>query len=267
MSKKYTSKNFHLHYIPQYTLLIKIDFLVDTLLVLDESNHVQVLYSYPANQPDGDAIKLLGLPFQHIFINVPVQSLVFIPDDVFDDIDKPLYQEFLLDEQPARTYEYRIPNFDIMACYQFDLLLYNRWRAIFPNAKFVADFQWILGGVQSHIPLQGEVVGTHFRNTQLELFVFKNGAFQMYNIFDIDNENDLHYFMLTTFKALGLSAPVQKILVSGIAQNHSYAEALHRFSEKVEFMKAKTPMYVSDEEIRKDVDSFNLMLDYPLCVS
>src|SRR5690606_40903706 len=74
MSKKYTSKNFHLHYIPQYTLLIKTDFLVDTLLVLDESNHVQVLYSYPANQPDGDAIKLLGLPFQHIFINVPVRS-------------------------------------------------------------------------------------------------------------------------------------------------------------------------------------------------
>src|SRR5690606_34486458 len=120
---KYTSKNFHLHYIPQYKLFIKADFLKDTLLVVDESNEIQAMFSYPTNEPDAEAIKLLGLPFQQVFIGLPVQSLVFIPSEVYQANDQTLYQDFLIDDHAERTRVYTLEHLEITACYQYDLLL------------------------------------------------------------------------------------------------------------------------------------------------
>ncbi|TYR33348.1 DUF3822 family protein [Sphingobacterium phlebotomi] len=263
---KYTSKNFHLHYIPQYKLFVKADFLEDTLIVVDESNDVQAMFSYPANEPDAEAIKLLGLPFQYVFITLPVQSLVFIPAEVYQEENHALYQAFLLDEHEERTQVYTLDNLQIKACYQYDLLLYNRWRTIFPHAKFVADFKLLLGEVQAYIPMQGEVLGAHFNNTQVELFAFKNGKFLFYNVFDIQNVDDLNYFILTTCQAFGLHIKLPKILISGVDTEHQYSVALAHFANRIEFMQARTNLYADDESVEKEVNKFNFIADAPLCV-
>lgn len=264
---KYTSKNFHVHYIPQYKLFVKADFLEDTLIVVDESNEVQAMFSYPVNEPDADAIKLLGLPFQYVFISLPVESLVFIPAEIYQEENQPSYQTFLIDDHIDRTQVYTLDNLAITACYQYDLLLYNRWRAIFPHAKFVTDFQLLLGEVQAYIPMQGEVLGAHFNSTQVELFAFKNGKFLFYNVFDIQNVDDLNYFVLTTCQAFGLHIKLHKILISGVDAEHQYSVALAHFANRMEFMQARTGLRADDEHIEKEVNKFNFIVDAPLCVS
>ncbi|PRD56274.1 DUF3822 family protein [Sphingobacterium gobiense] len=264
---KYTSKNFHLHYIPQYKLFVKADFLEDTLIVVDESNEVQAMFSYPTNEPDAEAIKLLGLPFQYVFVSLPVQSLVFIPAEVYQEENHPLYQTFLIDDHVERTQVYTLDNLQITASYQYDLLLYNRWRAIFPHAKFAADFQFILTEVQTYIPMQGTVLGAHFNNTQVELFGFKNGKFLFYNVFDINNVDDLNYFVLTTCQAFDLPIRLHKILISGVNVEHEYSIALSHFANRTEFLQTQVDLYADDEDIAKEANKFNIIATALLCVS
>jgi len=264
---KYTSKNFHLHYIPQYKLFIKADFLKDTLLVVDESNEIQAMFSYPTNEPDAEAIKLLGLPFQQVFIGLPVQSLVFIPSEVYQANDQTLYQDFLIDDHAERTRVYTLEHLEITACYQYDLLLYNRWHAIFPDATFVSDFQLLLTNIQAHIPMQGEVLGAHFNDTQVELFAFKNGKFLFYNVLEIQNVNDLNYFILNTCRTFDLHIKLHKILLSGVDETHEYRTALTMFTNRIEFMDAQAVLHAADEDIVKQIRKLNLIADAPLCVS
>lgn len=264
---KYTSKNFHLHYIPQYKLFIKAGFLEDTLLVVDGSNEIQALFSYASDEPDAEAIKLLGLPFQQVFIGLPVQSLVFIPTEVYQAENQENYQDFLMDTHTERTQIHALAHLEITACYQYDLLLYNRWHAIFPHATFITDFQLLLGEVQAYIPMQGEVLGAHFSDSQVELFAFKNGKFLFYNVFDIQNTNDLNYFVLTTCQAFGLHIRLHKILISGIDANHEYSDTLTSFGNRIEFMHAQTDLYAVNENVVKEARKLNFIADAPLCVS
>ena len=114
--------------------------------------------------------------------------------------------------------------------------------------------------------MQGEILGAHFKDTQVELFVFKNGVFQFYNIFDIETLDDLYYFLLNTCQSLDLQAPVQKILVSGIRNEHPYLQALGRFAENIEFIKIKSAFHANDESVATKLNELNLMTDYSLCV-
>jgi len=264
---KYTSKNFHLHYIPQYKLFVRADFLEDTLIVVDESNQVQAMFRYPSNEPDAEAIKLLGLPFKYVFISLPAQSLVFVPKDVYQAENQSLYQTFLLDSHTDRTQTHSLDNLAITACYQYDLLLYNRWRAIFPHAKLVADFQILLDEIQAHIPMQGTVLGAHFSNTQVALFAFKNGTFLFYNMFDILHVDDLNYFVLAICQAFDLDIKLHKILVSGVDAQHDYSMALGHFANRIEFIRGRTDLCADDEDVQQEIDRLNFIADAPLCVS
>ncbi|MGO1243806.1 MAG: DUF3822 family protein [Sphingobacterium sp.] len=262
---KYTSKNFHLHYIPQYKLLIKTGFIEETLVVIDESNEVQVLHSYPSNQPDSAATKLLGLPFQQVFITLALQGLVFIPSEVYNENDRSLYQQFLPDDNLSRTHKVDIDSIDVSGCYQFDLLTHNKWKSIFPKAIFVANFSIVLQQAQAHIPLQGEVFGIHMNDNQAELFAFKNGKFQFYQIFDVHSKNDLNYFILNTCNSIGISPKMNKILVSGLAMDHEYTMLLEGFSTNLVFIKPTTNVHSEEEKVNEKLDPLNTLIDSQLC--
>ncbi len=262
---KYTAKNFHLHYIPQYKLLIKTGFIEDTLVVLDENNEIQVLHSYPSNLPDSEATKLLGLPFQKVFITVALQGLVFIPTEVYNENDSSLYQRFLPDDKISRTHKINLESIDVTGCYQFDLLAHNKWKVIFPTAKFIPNFCMVLQQAQAHIPLQGEVFGLHMNDNQVELFAFKNGKFQFYQIFDVHNKNDLNYFILNACKSTGISTKMDKILVSGLASDHQYIPLLEGFSTNLVFIKPTVKIQSENSEVQEKLNPLNVLIDSQIC--
>lgn len=264
---KYTSENFHLHYIPQYRLLIKSDFLEDTLLVLDDSNEVQALYSYPCDTPDPEAVKLLGLPFQHVAISLPLQSLAFVPSEVYSSRDLGHYQDFLLDEQQGRTHTFQVEKYGITAVYQYDLLLQNRWAAILPEAKLLNDSQVVLQSIEAYIPSQGTILGIHVKDKQMELFVFIDGSFQLYNLFDIDNSEDLQYFVLNVCKTLELAPKFDKIILSGVGASHPYTRVAEKYSPVIEFLRSSTKISSGSATVQEEIESSNLLADYLECVS
>lgn len=261
----YTAKNFQLHYLPSYKLLVKTDFLQDSLLVLNAENELVALYSYPSDSPDGEAMKLLGLPFQQVFINIPLQSMVFVPTEVYDEKDKGLYQTFQLDDNKDRTMSMELPSLAVTVCYQYDLLLHNRWRKIFPEAKFVADFQLVLEHVQSHVPMQGVVLGAHFRDVQVDLYCFIDGQFQLYNSFEIASADDLKYFVLNLLQTLGIKTKADKFIFSGIASQHEFGEIFSRFAEEVMYLSPRTQVECPTEIPLEEMEALNLLIDTHLC--
>lgn len=263
----YTSKNFHLHYIPQYKLFINTDFLEDTLIVTDEADHVMTMFSYPSNEPDVAAVKLLGLPFQHVYVCLPVQSLVFIPTAVYQEEQSDLYKQFLAEDNAARTQTYKFDNLEVTACYQYDMLLFNRWQTIFPNAKFTADFQLLLREVEKYIPMKGEVLGAHFSATQVALYGFKDGKFLFYNAVDILNVDDLNYFVLATCQSFGFQIKLHKVLLSGVRKNHLYGKVLETLAHRLEYIEASRILQVDEEDLKQILAQFNFVTDAPLCVS
>ena len=262
----YTAKNFQLHYLPSYKLLVKTDFLQDSLMVLNAENELVALYSYPSDSPNGEAMKLLGLPFQQVYINIPLQSMVFVPSDVYEEKDKGLYQTFQLDDNADRTKSLALASLAVTVCYQYDLLLHNRWRKIFPEAKFVSDFQLVLDHVQTHVPMQGIVLGAHFRDVQVDLYCFIDGQFQLYNSFEIASADDLKYFVLNLLQTLGIKNKADKFIYSGIAAQHEFNDIFARFADESIFLAPRTVVACPAEVPVEELEAMNLLLDAPLCV-
>ncbi len=264
---KYTAENFHLHYIPQYQLLIKSDFTTDTLIVLDELQEVQVLYSYPSQTPDADATKLLGLPFQDISISLPLQSFTLVPSEVYDSRHMAHYQEFVQEEQMNRTQAESIEGLGVTGVFQFDLLLHRRWSAIFPQAKFLADFQVVLATAQRYLLAVGQVLGIHVKDKQVDLFVFQGKELQFYNIFDVEQLADLQYFVLNVCNSLGLTGQFSQVLLSGVSAEHPFMAVAQRHGQTVQLMQPRVKLRSSDTEVQAFIRSLNLMADFRLCVS
>lgn len=261
----YTAKNFQLHYLPSYKLLVKTDFLQDSLLILNAENELVAFYSYPSDSPDGEAVKLLGLPFQKVYINIPLQSMVLVPAEVYAEQDKDLYQTFQLDTHTERTKSTALASLGLMVCYQYDLLLHNRWRKIFPEAKFVTDFELVLDPVQSYVPMQGIVLGAHFRDMQVDLYCFVDGQFQLYNSFEIASADDLTYFILNLLQTMGIDRKVDKFIYSGIPSNHTFTTVFERFAEELLFLPARTAVACPEEVATEEFEALNLLFDAHLC--
>ncbi|MEJ5055695.1 DUF3822 family protein [Sphingobacterium sp. MYb382] len=262
----YTSKNFQLHYLSSYKLLVKTDFQQDTLLVLNADNEVEILYTYAADAPDSEAMKLLSLPFQQVFINIPLQSLILVPSEVYDDQDVTLYQGFQQDERLDRTNSLSLEEWGLTASYQYDLLLHNRWRKIFPEAKFVADFQMLMHQLKANLPAEGLVLGAQFRDQQVDMYCFNDGDLQFYSTFDILTAEDLKYFVWNTLQTLGVKQRASQFVISGVASNHAYVTALRPFADKVIPLQGGIAIHYPDVLAADRMEALNLLTTAPLCV-
>lgn len=261
----YTAKQFHLHYIAQYRLIVKSTYQYDTLYVLDEQDQLLVYMKFESNHPNEEALKLLSLPFQQVYVSVPTNHVTFIPETLFQASDLDKYAAFM--ENPGRELTHTELDFlNIHALYQYDVLLLQRWKSLFPEATFIPEFQLNLLQARPHIPLKGEVLGLVMHQATTAMFLFINGQFQFYNSFEITGEDDLSYYLLNVFEQFSLRDQVSKILVSGTDIEESYIEKLQRFSASdVRRLEASKPALALDQLERSISASY--LLDLPTCVS
>jgi len=261
----YTSEEFHIHYISSYTLFVNSDYTYDHLVVVDEQKNVLVFMKYKTTKPSTDAMKILSLPFQHVFVTLPHQSLVLTPTDVFQDGEKDIYTDYFIDQDADHTYVKHL-SFGITGLYQYDLLLYNRWKNLFSDAHFIPSFEIVVRQAQSNIPIQGETLGVHIYDSQADLFLYIDGALQLYNTFEVQTVDDLNYFVLSIFKNFGLTHKIQRILLSGTNESSEWGERLSKYTEDLEVIRAKSKWITSDDEVKKQMSYLNILLDSQLCV-
>jgi len=258
----YTSPHFNIQYLPHYTLLVKTGFHIDTLVVMDENNVVQVMMEYESEQPEPSALQLLSLPFSKVKVVVPHQGLVFVPTEVFQEDSLAEYSEFLVDDQVDNTRFQHIALNGVTAVYQYDMFLYNRWQTLFPEAQFIPEFQVVLDQAQAHIPLQGEVLGVHFGDQAVDIFVFINGQFQLYNTFEVYGMEDLTYYILRIFSSFQIKDKVQKMLISGEIPEDSYRNRLIQMADRVEVVSAKIKASVKEKELEEQLAGLNTLFEY-----
>ena len=259
----YTSKLFHFQFIDKYTLIVKANFFYDVLHVVDEQGELMVYIKHQSNQPSEEALKILSLPFKNVYVTIPNHNLTFIPEELFDEDDLDKYQDFMEypEEKPI------IENLDflnIRAMYQHDVILFKRWRSLFPQAIFIPEFKLNLTQARSHVPLKGTVLGVVFQDESIDIFLFINGQFKFFNTFEVASEEDLSYFILNLFKVFGIKDQVSRIVTCGLTGDDRLCKHLNRFSPDIILLNA-TNQRATLEGMPKEVSN-HYILDLPSCV-
>lgn len=260
----YTAKEFHLHYIAQYRLIVKATYRHDIIYVVDHEDQLLVYLKFESRNPNEEALKLLSLPFQQAYVSVPTTHVTFLPDELFHVDDLEHYTSFMEDESREMT-QTELDFLNIQALHQYDVLLYQRWKALFPDAHFIPEFKLNLLQARPHIPLKGEVLGIVAHHATTDLYLFVNGQFKFYNTFETTSEDDLSYYVLNVFEHFSLGRTVSKILVSGTDITENIQQKLQRFTATVQLLEASTPTVTLDSLDRSISSSY--LLDLPICAS
>lgn len=262
----YIAEDFHLHYLATYALYVQSDFQQDHLVVLDEDKKVLVYMTYDNISPSVEAMKILSMPFQKVYVGLPHQSLVWIPTELYHDSEKELYANYFVDSNVDRMIAKEISGLEIVALYQYDQLLYSRWMNLFPEAHFIPNFEVVIRQVQSNIPIQGEVLGGHLYDDQADIFLFVNGELKLYNTFEVATPDDLSYFVLNICKNFSIKGKVPKILLSGTSRGSEWYTRMQRYGEQVDMIKAKEKWFAYEAEVEETLEELNVLADSVLCV-
>jgi len=261
----YISKQFNIHYLPEYNLLVKAGFKKDVLTVVDKNSVVPILIEYPSEEPILDATRIMSLPFRFVRVVIPHQSFTFIPREFFEKDHLEQYLEFLDTPDKDDTFIYYLDNLNLVALYQFDKLLLNRWVRLFPDAVLLPEFAVVLDRAQELVSLRGSVLGLHFVGSNaVDFYLFKNGIFQLYNSFEIFSADDISYYIVNIITQFSLGATINKILLSGDF-TENYYNRIASYTGTVEVLEIKTKVRLADENIPADLTAYNVLFDSILC--
>lgn len=262
----YIAGDFHLHYLSTYTLYVQSDFQSDHLVVLDGDKQVLVYMVYDNLSPSAEAMKILSMPFQKVFIGLPHESLVWVPAEMYDDAEKGLYANYFVDGSIDRIIAKEMLGLGIVALYQYDQLLYSRWMNLFPEANFIPNFEVVIRQAQSNIPIQGEVLGVHVYDDQADIFLFINGELKLYNTFEIATPDDLSYFVLNIYKNFSIKEKVPKVLLSGTRKDSEWYLRMERYGEQIAMIRPKERWNIDVPAIEEQLQELNVLVDSVLCV-
>lgn len=262
----YISKQFNIHYLPEYNLLVKAGFQKDVLAVVDKKSVAPILIEYPSEEPILDATRIMSLPFRFVRIVIPHQSFTFIPKEVFQKDNTQQYLQFLDMSDADNTFIYYLDNLNLVALYQFDKLLLNRWRRLFPDAVILPEFAVVLDRAQEHISIRGSALGLHFvADNIIDFYLFNNGVFQLYNSFEIHNLDDISYYVLNILTQFSLGDSTDKILLSGEIPNDYYYKRIASYASDVEVLELKTKVVLADQMTNNNLTPYNVLFDSILC--
>ncbi|WP_293943568.1 MULTISPECIES: DUF3822 family protein [unclassified Sphingobacterium] len=262
----YISKQFNIHYLPEYNLLVKAGFQKDVLAVVDKKSVAPILIEYPSEEPILDATRIMSLPFRFVRIVIPHQSFTFIPKEVFQKDNTQQYLQFLDMSDADNTFIYYLDNLKLVALYQFDKLLLNRWRRLFPDAVILPEFAVVLDRAQEHISIRGSALGLHFvADNIIDFYLFNNGVFQLYNSFEIHNLDDISYYVLNILTQFSLGDSTDKILLSGEIPNDYYYKRIASYASDVEVLELKTKVVLADQMTNNNLTPYNVLFDSILC--
>ncbi|WP_293952825.1 MULTISPECIES: DUF3822 family protein [unclassified Sphingobacterium] len=262
----YISKQFNIHYLPEYNLLVKAGFQKDILAVVDKKSVAPIVIEYPSEEPILDATRIMSLPFRFVRVVIPHQTFTFIPKEFFLSDNISDYLQFLGTSDLENTFSYSLDNLNLVAVYQFDGLLLNRWRRLFPDAVILPEFAVVLDRAQERVSIRGSVLGIHFvAENAVDFYLFKNGVFQLYNSFEIHTLDDISYYVLNILTQFNLGDSINKVLLSGEIPNESYYRRISTYTADIEILDLKTKVVLADREVESNLAPYNVLFDSILC--
>lgn len=262
----YISGDFHLHYIPSYSLYVQSDLYRDHLVVIGTENEVLVYIAYDNENPSLEATKMLSMPFERVYVSLPHQSLIWIPTEVFDPSEMDTYSEYFLDTGTENIEFYEIQQLGVTALYQIESTLRNRWANIFPAAVIVPSFSAVLNQAFRNIDYALELLTVHIYGNQADIFLFINSEIRIYNTFEIQTVDDLAYYVLSIMKNFAIEGKLQKIMLSGAAIDSEWGERLKPYTKQMVEMKSTQDWKIFNKKVENAIKDLNTLADLAICV-
>lgn len=261
----YISGDFHIHYIPSYTLYIQSDLYSDHLVVVGLDNNVLVYIAYDNENPSLEATKMLSFPFQNVYISLPHQSLIWVPTEVFDPFDLAFYKDYFIDTRIENIEHKTIDGQGLTAVYQIESTLKNRWQNVFPHAIILPSFSALLSQAYNNIDFDLELLCVHIYGTQADIFLYVNSEIRIYNTYEIHSPDDLAFYVLAIMKNFAITGKLQKILLSGASVDSAWGKRIEPYTKQLVQMKSTFVWKVSNQGVSSAIKSLNTLADLSIC--
>lgn len=260
----YFSTHFHIQQVPSYRLVVKADYGLDEIAILDSDSQLMAYVRYQKGESVGrEAEKLLGFPFPEVDVYLPHFSGVLTPEELFDESYKEEYQKFLLKEDASTQKSTLLKDWGVYLSYELDELIYLRWSKLYPHGRLIPK---VVPFLEALFPLsrEGAVVGLCFHEKFVDVCLVYDGALQLINTFEYSSDQDLRYYLLSLQKQSGMDGPFDRLVTQG--DSFEQRGWMDGFAREVHPLKSGIACQeLEDEDVKKKVD--NLLYPKVLCES
>ncbi|MCB8994825.1 MAG: DUF3822 family protein [Bacteroidales bacterium] len=259
MEYLYIREDFDIHSISEKILSIQISldgfsFIINPFNKKEKSDYI-FIRRIDLNDPDSlpealDSFKQFDQKeFYAIRIIFHEKTFTLVPDSLFDLSDMKAYINL---NHPSlsrkKNISSRIIQAEAVCIFSVEQDLYDLLRKKFPGADYC----------HSSLPLitfalnqktDGCFVQCYERS--LEIASIKNGGLFMYNIFELQDINDIVYFILNSFKSAELDPQFNPLLIAGVLPEKSEAIAVARkYIKDIRFYSSNYSLTVGKGELQ-----------------
>lgn len=261
----FKSSKFQLHFLPQYTLIVKVDYQYDHLLIINDHLEVMRYISYSKVEPEEEALKLLSLPFEKVFLLLGTQSKLVLPYDTYDPSLKGVYQKFLLKESTDSQFACKLKDYGVVVCYELDEWLLDGWNKIYADIEVVPEFQIIFQLIKEHIN-KGLVLNIHMYDKKIDFYLFKEGRITLINTFEIHTPEDLRFYLLQLLKFSEAEETVfDKVLVTQDLNRFDIKAVMGPYCRELIYVKGNLHMEEDQAVLAEVLNKMNFAVKEKVC--
>ncbi len=234
----YTAADFDRDRLADYTLLIDVGQQEHAVAIVDQERRLQFLATYEPAAIDQQINDILGLDFGQVKIATGVNGYVFIPADVFDETQLPVYRRYFPDEQLAEPVVADIEPFGIKLVCQLNRIGAADFTMRFPHATTHPSIAVLLRSLSPYgLAKRGHTVLIYKAGPLVGIYVFHSGKLCYSNDFEMHEADDLNYYLLQVLDHLGLEGMLPEVrLVGDVETGDAYYQRIAKYSERIVFM-------------------------------
>lgn len=267
----YTSSEFDIQKIADYTLLVHVGETQHHLAVVDDEGTMMLLTLFEDGNIHSQAADLLNSPFGRVRVACRQHAYTFVPDEVYDESQLGNYASFvsagLEAEQVAVS---NISSIGVRNVYGVEPLAFHYFTNYFPHAMVIPDSSVLLQVTGGKLAKkQGIYLGIDLHESRLALYCFDKGQFLFYNNFEVADENDFNYHLLNVVRGLGMSWDNIQCMLSGqIMPQDAHYKVLTKYTDRIEFADtARMARVTLPENMEKHQHTYLVLMGLYACES
>jgi hypothetical protein len=224
MDYSFIRENFDINSIAKNILSIQVSLDGFSFVISPVENQQSVDYIYIKKIEKQDSENLIDAlssfqgfdqkEFYAIRIMIHETFFTLVPEPIFDLIDMKAYLK--LNHPPrakSKNLSNRISAANAVCVFSLEESLYELLKKKFPGADFCHTS---LPFCTMALNKSSDGAFIQCYEKTMELAIVKDQKLALYNIFDLQDENDILYFVLNTYKSTGLDPATNPLLISGL---------------------------------------------------
>lgn len=237
----YTSADFDKERLADYTLLVSVGHGENALGIVDNEQQLQFVTTYNPATMGQQVSDILGLDFRQVKIGMPNSCYSFIPAEVFDEAQLPVYRGYLPDDYVTEPLISDVTSLGVKIICQINKLGSGPFLGNFPHATVHAAITVLLRSVAGYgTSTNGPTFIIHRLDSSVGFYFFDSGKFMYGNDFEVHSADDLNYYLLALIEGHGLEGRELNMMLSGdIIVDDEYHQRITRYSKQVVFADVK----------------------------